>query len=429
MRMKWLLVMLASMSIAALPGVAQGFSGEWELEISLSPVTVVDDVYASLSLVYAGDSWRFASVSDFTSWWDAGGFVSGWVWQEFSGTGTFSFGEVHGDVLFGPQLPAFLYAQAMFQGDFAGIEVGLYSALLGPAVGGYLYPDGPYCGSVLKAVAPLGTGLSLTAVVEFGGSLPEGGFVLHHISGLTKIYDTSPLPGGGGFTGAELSVIGPFCGGSVKGTLRMEKVGFAYLSLDVWQVKLGCFPIVFGRDEYHPSRVRFTVAEKSVVLAPSVALAPGCLNVYAGVSFSPPATLEGMVIYGLGWECDLDGVRVGGLTALVTDSIWWIPIEGRPSQYRFEPAPPPWWTNRYEPLFMAHEFELVWLIFTGPACCGGNYEGEIDILFSSTGAVFGWSRTLAEFSVPLFNDFSFTLGMEVTRDGLDHLDFGVILVF
>ena len=417
--MKRLATGLVALALLALFGLGQGLSGEWELEIAFSPTTLVKDIFTSFSLACTSDSWRVSSASDFASWWDTESLATGWVWQEFSMAGAFGPLELEGDLLFGPQVPAFLYSQLILRASLAEAEVGLYSAVLGDAVGGYLYPPGSYGGAAFKVVFPLGTALTLTAVIELGATLPKSGFTIHHISGLTKTYGTSPLPGGRGFTGAELSLTGPFCDGGVKGTLRMEKTGLSYLEFAFWQVSLKPLPIVFGRDADHPSTVKFTLTEKTVTLVPSLVVTPACATVYAGVSRQPIMSLTGIVIYGLGFRCDFNEVEVGGLSAFVTDGIWWAPIEGKPSQYLFEPAPPSWWGNLYAPLFQEGEFEVLWIIVEGSGCCGGSYTAEIDTFFATGRGLFNWSRTLTELSIPLAANFSFQAGFEVSTGGWD----------
>lgn len=420
---------LVSLVLLVLPALGGSLSGDWKLEIAFLPTSLVDDIFTSFFLTYATSSWKLSSASDFASWWDTETLATGWVWQEFSMAGAFGPLELEGVLLFGPQVPAFLYSQVILQAPLAEGEVGLYSAMLGDAVGGYLYPSRSYGGAAFKMVSPLGNGLTLTAVIELGATLPKGGFTIHHISGLTKTYTTSPLPGGRGFTGAELSLTGPFCEGSAKGTLRMEKTGLAFLEFAFWQVSLKPLPIVFGRDADHPSTVKFTLTEKTVTLVPSLLVTPACVEVYAAIPRQPTMSLTGIVIYGLGFRCDFNGVEVGGLSAFVTDGIWWTPIAGKPSQYVFEPAPPSWCGNLYDPLFQEDEFEVLWLIVEGPGCCGGSYIAEIDTFFATGRGLLNWSRMLTELSIPLAANFSFSTGFEVSIGGWDRWRLRFALAF
>lgn len=381
--MKRVLFGLVALAMVALPGLGQ-LSGEWSTTISLLPAPALKST--SLTLAYTFNSWTVTSSSDFTG-------MGGWVWQEFSTLGAFGPLELDGTLLFGPVIPAFLYAQIITKVTLAGLDIGLYTAMLGEAVGGTYFPPGPTGGAAVKVTVPLGDVAKLTASTGFGASVPEDGFTIHHVSGLTKTYATSPYPGGLAFTYALLAVEGlPLCCGI---TFDLEfsflKSGFDYIEFLVKDAFAICCGISFDLG------VKFTTTAKTLRVTPKFAgFGEACFEVYGNVVGSGMYLWEGIRVDGFKIQCTLAECNyVEFLTALDPEAIEEILDED---------------------IFEGDEFEYVKLGFCGAGCCGGQYTVDIAIYFQPSGSLFGISRLGADMTIPIMANFTGEVGFDVGTD-------------
>lgn len=377
---------LLAVALLGLPALGQ-LSGEWSAEISLLPTLSLTST--SLFLTYAGAFWTVTSTADFATPW-------GWVWQEFGVGGALGPLEVAGNMLFGPLIPDFLYAEVITGLTFGGIELGLYTALLGTAVGGYIPPGGGSVGgAAFKAASPLGGGAKLTTTVGFGATLPEDGFTIWHVSGLPKTYATDPRPGGLQFTQALLSFTGVSlcCGITYDATLSFTKAGFDYLEFTVMDLPI-CCGISFD------ATVKFTVTSKTVELKPKWAGITGCLTVYGDVLYQTAThTWDGIAIYGWKLRCELTECNyIEFLTALANREYFWLLPDG---SVVYDDEPP--FPTTAEPVFLGDEFEYLKLRFCGPSCCGGTYSLEIAVYFQPSGGLFGVSRVAADLRFPILS--------------------------
>ena len=70
-------------------------------------------------------------------------------------------------------------------------------------------------------------------------------------------------------------------------------------------------------------------------------------------------------------------------------------------------------------------FEMFSIAYAGPVCCTGQHTFLANVYFDETStSLFDWAMTHIEARMPFADSLSFTLGMEVTDDGLDYLGFG-----
>jgi len=357
-RWAWMALLLAAFAVS---GLGWTLSGTWSAEISLLPLPALRST--ELSLVYTTTRWNVASNSEFSFPW-------GWVWQEFNLGSSSPLAGLSGDVLFGPAIPDFLYAQIVGSMSLGGIEVKVRTAMIGAALGG------PLGGAVGEVALPLGNA-RFQGILGFGASLPEDGFTIYHVSGLSKTYATDPRPGGFQFTEAKLSLTGLSlcCGINHDVTFLFTKAGFEYVEFVARNLPGFCCGISWD------AAVRFAVNEKTIVLTPKWAGITGCLTVYGDVRFADH-TWDGIEIYGWRVRCELgDCAYIESLTAFDVAKVEEILAD--------------------EDLFQDDEFAYVKLGFCGPGCCGGRYAVDVAVYFVPAGALFGINRVTVGMEIPL----------------------------
>ncbi len=233
-------------SLLGIIGIAGGLQGELEAELSLLPYLSLD---SSLELSYGFGA---GTVSFFTQF-----SLGTWVWQEFSGEGSFGPFSWEAHLLFGPSTTDFLYDEIILRTSFAGLELGLYTAQLSDAVLG-----GPADGAALMVSGEFGE-MELESVTEFGAR-PEGIEIFHAATGLSRKYTTDPRIPGNGLTGEKVSLKGvPLCCGLSTGAelYWTKEQGFEHLKFSLEGVGLWYCPEITADIE-----VTFELQTKSVVL-------------------------------------------------------------------------------------------------------------------------------------------------------------------
>jgi len=364
----------------AVSGWGQTLTGTWSTKISLLPSAAVRS--AGLSLSYTAPRWKAASFSEFSSLW-------GWVWQGLDLAGALPFGTVEGVLLFGPAIPDFLYAHVVAGARVGQGEVRLYTAMVGPALGG------PLGGAVLTADFPLG-GNSLRATFGLGASLPEDGFTIGHVSGLSRTYPVDPRPGGSQFTQATVSLtaVRLCCGTSADVHLRFTKAGFDSIVFTVKDVGPICCGVSFDLG------VKFTTTVKTVSITPKFGgLATACVELYADVVLGGGFVLDGIRVDGWKLACTIsDCTEVAFVTFL---------SPGKAGQYGYEDVLVPG----------CGEFAWVELSFCGAGCCGGRYALDLKFFFGTAGAVFGLTRVVGSAKIPLMANFLLLVELAIPAAG------------
>jgi len=361
-RRTWIALLWAVFAVSGLGRL----SGTWSVEISLLPTPALRS--SALALGYTAPRWSVASASEFSSPWD-------WVWQEFNFHAAFPGAGLTGDVLFGPALPDFLYAQFIASTRLAGAEFGLYAALIGPALGG------PHGGAVLRVSRPSGSG-AVNIVIGFGASLPEDGLTIYHVSGLSKTYATDPRPGGFQFTevGVSLSGLSLCCGIRHDLAFVFTKAGFQYVKFIARDLPGFCCGISFD------ASVTFSGDAKEVSISPRSVGITGCLALYGDVRFADNVW-DGFAIYGWRLRCEWgDCAYIESLTAFDVTKVEEILDD--------------------ETIFEGEEFEYLKLGLCGPGCCGRNYTLDVAVYFVPSGAFLGINRVTVEMTVPLGAGFT-----------------------
>ena len=336
-----------------------------------------------------------------------------WVWQEFSGEGSFGPFSWEAHLLFGPSTVDFLYDELILRTSFAGLELGLYAAQLSDAVLG-----GPADGAALMVSGEFGE-MELESVTEFGAR-PEGVEIFHAATGLSRKYTTDPRIPGNGLTGEKVSLKGvPLCCGLSTGAelYWTKEQGFEHLKFSLEGVGLWYCPEITADIE-----VTFELQTKSVVITPEVE-APGIgacfvpyLSVITDIKGLDPK-IEGIQLSALEWECDLDDVRLRGLTVLDRCN-WAISTEEHGSELVER-----WRADAEGIQYYTDYWELLSVEAKGPGCCG-EWKITLNAYFGNDPGLFGWSMGYLRLEVPLAEGLRAWVLLQVDTSGVHSLSFG-----
>jgi len=398
-------------SVVSLPGIigiAGGLQGELGAELSLLPYLSLD---SSLELSRGFGAGTVSSFTQFS--------LGTWVWQEFSGMGSFGPFSWEAHLLFGPSTVDFLYDEAILRTSFAGLELGLYAAQLSDAVLG-----GPADGAALMVSGELGE-MELKSVTEFGAT-PEEIEIFHAGTGLSRTYTTDPRVPGSGLTGEKLSLKGaPLCCGlSSRAELYWTKEqGFEHLKFSLEGVGLWSCPEITADIE-----VTFELQTKSAVITPEVEVpdVEGCFAPYLSVvtdnkGLNPE--IEGITVSALELECDLRNIHFKDLTVL--DRCYWaISTE----EYRSELVER-WCANEEGIQYYTDYWELLSVEAKGPGCCGSEWRALFNTYFGEEGPLFGWGMSHLKLSIPLGEAISSELLLDVSASGVEELSIKLSLAW
>jgi len=195
----------------------------------------------------------------------------------------------------------------------------------------------------------------------------------------------------------------PFCCGiSLDLGFSFAKEGFDAFSATVKSIPI-CCGISFD------AVVTFTTRSKTVEIKPKWEGITGCLTVYGDVNFQAPSLIQGIELYGFKVRCALaDCNYLEILTA-------------------FDPAKIE--EILEEDIFQGEEFEYLKLGFCGPGCCGGKWQLGLAAYFKPNGTLFGLSRILADFSLPILANLTVDVGLSAPVGGLASLTVGWTFTF
>jgi len=389
-------------SLLGIIGIAGGLQGELEAELSLLPYLSLD---SSLELSYGFGAGTVSSFTQFS--------LGTWVWQEFSGEGSFGPLSWEAHLLFGPSTVDFLYDELVLRTSFAGLELGLYAAQLSDAVLG-----GPADGAALMVSGEFGE-MELESITEFGAR-PEGIEIFHAATGLSRKYTTDPRVPGKGLTGEKITLKGLqlCCGLSAETELYLSQTrGFEHLRLLLKGVELWSCPEITADIE-----VTFELQTKSVVITPEVE-APGIgacfvpyLSVITDIKGLDPK-IEGIQLSALEWECDLDDVRLRGLTVLDRCN-WAISTKEYGSELVER-----WRADAEGIQYYTDYWELLSVEAKGPGCCG-EWKITLNAYFGDDPGFFGWSMGYLRLEVPLAEGLRAWVLLQVDTSGVHSLSFG-----
>jgi hypothetical protein len=263
-------------------------------------------------------------------------------------------------------------------------------------------PAGPSGGTVLEFGYKL-DGLKISGELGFGARKQD--FTLVYTGTYTKTFPVDPFPGGFEFRYLKLSAEGvPLCCGiSLDLGFSFTKEGFDELSATLKSIPI-CCGISFD------ASVTFTTTQKTVAIKPKWEGITGCFTVYGDANFQEPGTVRGIEIYGFKVRCDLAECNyLEILTAFDAAKVEEI-LE--------------------KDIFQNDEYEYVALGFCGAGCCGGKWQLNLSAYFKRpSGTLFGLSRILADFSLPIMANLTVEAGLSAPVGGLASLTVGWTFTF
>lgn len=396
---KWLACILLPLMVSV-AGLSSSLSGEWSTSVGILPDTSLEAT--SLSLSYGLGTWSVGGRAELMG-------TDGYVWQAFELKGALGFVEIEWEVLFGPVAPAFLYTWGSASMDLLGLNMTLYSALVGPDAPGFL-SGGPSGGSVFVVKADVG-GIDVVSTTGFGARLmdveDDQYFTINYTGEQTYrwMFLVDPFPGGLQFTYQELALSGMelCCDITFDVRFAFSKEGFDFLKLSMSELFSLWDMFVFDVD------VKYTIASKSVSVGSRFLGFDlvACVEVYGDLTVSP-------------WELDLYGFRI----RCELGQCGYIEFLTALDVLGLQQALPD-----LREVFQDDEFEYIKLGFCGPACCGEEYSVDLAVYFDGEGGLFGISRFGAALDVPVLESLRLTASMDVPVVGDASLSFGWVFSF
>lgn len=284
--------------------------------------------------------------------------------QAFSTLGSVgTFLLVEGNLLFGADPVAFLYAEGILSTDMLGLNWALYAAMLNDSVLG-----GGETGIAFVLNADFRSFL-IESITAFGAS-PTGIDIVHAATGERVRFTTDPRPPGDSFTGQTIRVSDVdfgLCGvtTSLTAELEMTCTGFEHFSLSAEKIEIPLLPNLFLETE-----VAFTLQTKSVALSSSFELGPGFFQPIFSLDLDD-YRFEGITLDGFQWECSLGPITVGGATLLSNcNYVLTTPACGAVLL-------PVWLADARGIDYYLEHWEVEWLTAAIPGCCGT--EGSVGL--------------------------------------------------
>ena len=208
-----------------------------------------------------------------------------------------------------------------------------------------------------------------------------------------------------------------FCGLSAETELYLSQRGCEPLRLRLKGAELWSCPEITADIE-----VTFALQTKSVVITPEVE-APGigaCFVPYLSVITDNKGLdpeIEGIQLSALEWECDLDDVRLRGLTVLDRCN-WAISTEEYGSELVER-----WRADEEGIQYYTDYWELLSVEAKGPGCCG-EWKITFNAYFGDDPGLFGWSMGYLRLEVPLAEGPRAWVLLQVDTSGVHSLFFG-----
>ncbi len=402
--------------IAALVGIvtigltlsaAGTFSGRSWFEVTLDPNVGFTGMDFGIETVY--------TIGGFTLGADSLFVLPGqWVWQGFTVSGQMGAFSTQANILMGGAPADYLYAETIMNVSMVGIDFAFHAAQLSAAVHG-----GPANGVAIRMASSVAD-FDIISVTEFGAQIEDDDFggisIVHAATGRERHYLTDPRVMGEGFTGQKFSLthFDFCCSEEITTTLYITCDGFDYVSFRIEDLLITNLSRLTVDAE-----LKFEMQTKSLLITPKLVLGDvACFELYVGFTPSVGAVgIDTINIDGISLECQIGPVTVRDVSlfapynlALTTERHGSVVMPIADILAKGIEYYPDYW-------------EMFSIAYAGPACCVGEYNFLVNVYFDEDStSLFDWAMTHVETMLP-FGD-SFTFGMEVTPDGLDHLGFG-----
>jgi hypothetical protein len=184
----------------------------------------------------------------------------------------------------------------------------------------------------------------------------------------------------------SLSDLGLCCGVTYDLEAKFTKCrGFEYAKFSIDNLFELCCGISFG------GTVEFGADYKKVTVTPSWEGIEGCVTVYGDLDWEGHS-LSGWNLYGWKIGCEFSDCNVLTIVTALDSA---------------------WYNANVEDVFEEGEFEYVKFHSCGSACCGGDWSLDLQTFFQHGGSLFGISRTAVSATVPVMDNLSFTVELEV----------------
>ncbi|MCX7844393.1 MAG: hypothetical protein N2507_03490 [Candidatus Bipolaricaulota bacterium] len=339
------------------------FKGEWTAKVCLLPSTTLE---SGLTLTYTVAGFDITSTTTFGA--------AGLTGQAFSFKGALGPFSLSGKMRFDPATPAYEVGQLVTSFDFAGVKLGL-------TVNHWLDGewDPVYFGYPSGTADPCPTdvpGANLQYVLT--GTIAPVSLRVRYLDCSAGTYFQDLL--------VELKGVEFCCGIKYDASLSFTKEGFSSLTFSGLNIPLCCGVSL-------DVSVTFGVSSKTVTITPKFAgFAEACFTVWG------EPTTTGLI----SWT----GIRIDGyrVRCTIADCNYLEYV------HAFDP------TKTTIPKAIRDKFicganEYLELGFCGPACCGGKYDVNLRILWSSTttGTLFGTRAFVGAVKIPIMTNFTLNL--------------------
>ncbi|MCS7216848.1 MAG: hypothetical protein NZ924_04090 [Candidatus Bipolaricaulota bacterium] len=339
------------------------FKGEWTAKVCLLPSTTLE---SGLTLTYTVAGFDITSTSTFGA--------AGLTGQAFSFKGALGPFSLSGKMRFDPATPAYEVGQLVTSFDFAGVKLGLTvnhwrDGEWDPVYFGYPAGTADPCSAAI-------TGANLQYV--FTTTIAPVSLRVRYLDCSAGTYFQDLL--------VELKGVEFCCGIKYNASLSFSKEGFSSLTFSGLNIPLCCGVSL-------DVSVTFGVSSKTVTITPKFAgFAEACFTVWGA------PTTTGLI----NWT----GIRIDGYRVRCTLA----DCNYLEYVHAFDPAATTI-PSAIRAKFICGANEYLELGFCGPACCGGKYDVNLRILWSSTttGTLFGTRAFVGAVKIPIMTNFTLNL--------------------
>jgi hypothetical protein len=347
---------------------AQTLTGSWNTTVKITPTPVVTlGITSNLVVTYSVSGWSFTSTSTVKE--------TGWTAQKFDVTGSLGAFTIGSNLMFTPAPPAFLQWVTTAGVSLAGVtfDFKFVSVPADTAI-------------VLKATGTAGN-VNVAATLQLGSAVQDS------TTGLWSAHQTNSDQCGFDFNNIVIKVDFPFCCANVFSEIKFTCDGFQYVDFGVKGIAIPNLPWL-ALD----AKIHFTMTSKELTLTPKFNFGViTCFTLYiteaksGGIGPTSPLVLGDFSVNGIGLDCTIAGVQFTGIS---------------------------FWGTGDKPglLYGTGYWEAYRIKTTDDGCCG-PFAFDITAYFKSTSVqLFDVSKLVANMSIQIATQFTFTMGISVDLD-------------